>query len=925
MSTCARALGTARRLPAATLVKFGLIGSICFGIQVAVMVPLLRLGVTEAQANAVGFGLSAQCNYALSRSWTFRDRLGPAARSSPFFRQIGAFNLIVLIGLVVNSAMFKGVRAVEVPIQFAVVVAILASSTVVFLANYFGVFRGGRSRHAAPPPAHHLGEHEPAGIAFFMPAHNEAGNIRPAVDDVLGTHRDLGVPHRVIVVDDGSSDETFTVASELAEEHDVVSVIRHERNSGYGAALRTGFQAAHRTGMPLVGFFDADRQFRGEDLASLLGRLRSTGADMVVGYRKTRADSLKRRLMGRAWHWLSRRMLGFGARDVDCGYKLMRREVLDEVLPHLDGEHAAISPQLLALTTRAGFRIEEIPVNHYAREYGQQSGGGLRVAVRSLVDLVRLRAATRRMDLSGSGTGRRPSGLRRTDPVVRAVVVTASALSVAAFIYFAQQGVVLSYMDGISHLLIARRVVDGLTPGLAQLGGVWLPLPHLLMTPLVGFDDAYYSGFAGSFVSMVSYVVTGVFVYRIGWRLTGRRSAGLVAAAVFLLNPNVLYMQSVPMTELLLFACTSACIYGLLRWIQSGNYLQLVGAAIAVLLATLTRYEGWVLLFAAVTVVAYHGIRQRMGRSQIEGMLIGFLTMAAVGIAGWMAWNQLILGDWIGFQRGEYARPSNWVSGADKAVGHLPIAVETYARAVTENLTPAVAVASVIGLIAYMYRTRLSAESMPVLSLLGFFPFFVVALYAGQRPLHVEEISGDLYNVRFGLVMILPAAVFVGYLTSAVGPILAKRWLRVVPATALGCVTLATAAVTVPAGDIVTLQEPVGATSTAWTARARTASTFLRENYRGGRLLMETFGNEQVEVEARIPQDERIHEGSYRLWEPALADPRGNAIDWIYMRRSRGEDKVYRALHGSAKLQAYRQVYADQDRVIYASPRAVDD
>ena len=124
-------------------------------------------------------------------------------------------------------------------------------------------------------------------------------------------------------------------------------------------------------------------------------------------------------------------------------------------------------------------------------------------------------------------------------------------------------------MDSRSHLMIARRVIFADTPGAGQLGAVWLPLPHILMLPLVWDGWAFYSGFAGSIVMMASYVLLTVLAYKYTWHLTGRRTAAAVTATVIALNPNMLYMQSTAMTELLMFATMMGAVYGVLRWVQT--------------------------------------------------------------------------------------------------------------------------------------------------------------------------------------------------------------------------------------------------------------------------------------------------------------------------------------------------------------------
>ncbi len=160
----------------------------------------------------------------------------------------------------------------------------------------------------------------------------------------------------------------------------------------------------------------------------------------------------------------------------------------------------------------------------------------------------------------------------------------------------------LGYADSISHLQIASRTLNSPTAGFAQLGGVWLPLPHILMLPLIWFTPFYYSGFAGSAISMVSYVVACVFVYKMAFGLTRARIPALGGLAVFALNPNILYMQATPMSELLLFASMTATAYYVQQWLQTTEhdekYPYLFAAAVAAFIGCLTRYEAW-----AITIV----------------------------------------------------------------------------------------------------------------------------------------------------------------------------------------------------------------------------------------------------------------------------------------------------------------------------------
>jgi len=236
------------------------------------------------------------------------------------------------------------------------------------------------------------------GVAFFLPAFNEAANLRTIVPGIVDYFLRLGCPFTIIIVDDGSTeDDTFEAAEQLARHFPGhVLVVHHSRNKGYGAALQTGFRAALGTGHGLIGFCDADDQFEIASFGTLLAALQNRGADLAAGYRIARADSLKRRVMGRAWHWLSSLALGSkAARDVDCGFKLFTRAVLADVEPRISGRYAAVSPEILARAISAGYTMVEAGVTHKSRHLGRQTGSDLKVVIPSLTCLFQLRLTLR--------------------------------------------------------------------------------------------------------------------------------------------------------------------------------------------------------------------------------------------------------------------------------------------------------------------------------------------------------------------------------------------------------------------------------------------------------------------------------------------------------------------------------------------------
>jgi glycosyltransferase involved in cell wall biosynthesis len=213
--------------------------------------------------------------------------------------------------------------------------------------------------------------------------HNEEANIEAVVGALLRVLPAAATEWELLIVDDGSDDRTGSLADALARRDRRVRVIRHRTNRGYGAAVRAGLTAARHE---LVFFLDGDRQFNPVQIHALLARRED--ADLVVGYRRIRADSGIRGLYTWVWNALVRAVLGLRVRDVNCGFKLMRRDVV-KALP-LEASGATVSAELLTLAQRNGCRIAEVPVDHFPRQSGRPSGGRPDVIVRALVELGQL-------------------------------------------------------------------------------------------------------------------------------------------------------------------------------------------------------------------------------------------------------------------------------------------------------------------------------------------------------------------------------------------------------------------------------------------------------------------------------------------------------------------------------------------------------
>ena len=227
-------------------------------------------------------------------------------------------------------------------------------------------------------------------LSYFFPAHDEEANLEGLVAEALETLPTLAEMFEIIAVDDGSKDNTPDLADAVAAAHpDIVRVVHHPTNLGYGAALRSGFAAAR---YPLVAFTDGDRQFKVADIGRLTARLAEADApDVVVGFRIKRADPLVRTLYARAYRLANRIFFGLKITDVDCAAKLVRREALEGLRVESGG--AFFSAEMVIKLRASGRSVVEVGVPHFPRTAGSATGAKPSVVTRAVRDfwLLRLR------------------------------------------------------------------------------------------------------------------------------------------------------------------------------------------------------------------------------------------------------------------------------------------------------------------------------------------------------------------------------------------------------------------------------------------------------------------------------------------------------------------------------------------------------
>jgi glycosyltransferase involved in cell wall biosynthesis len=221
-------------------------------------------------------------------------------------------------------------------------------------------------------------------LSIVLPAHNEEENVASAVAEVSGVAQQLGMDYEIILVNDGSTDRTGEIGRDLAQRVPNFRLVEHHPNRGYGGSLKAGFAAATKD---LVAFFPADKQFVFSEIRQLLERIDE--ADVVSGYRANRQDPFIRRLNAFGWNTLIRLLFGHLCHDIDCGFKLFRREILDRVTIVSDG--AMIDTEFLAGAKARGYRIAEVPVTHLPRVAGEATGANVKVIAKAFRDLVSFR------------------------------------------------------------------------------------------------------------------------------------------------------------------------------------------------------------------------------------------------------------------------------------------------------------------------------------------------------------------------------------------------------------------------------------------------------------------------------------------------------------------------------------------------------
>lgn len=536
------------------------------------------------------------------------------------------------------------------------------------------------------------------------------------------------------------------------------------------------------------------------------------------------------------------------------------------------------------------------------------------------------------------------------------VIVIACFLSSFAIEYSFLNGWLIAYGDAQSHLNIPKRVLDSLTPGLAQLGGIWLPLPHILMFPFVKIEILYRTGLAGSIVSGIAFIVSCMYIYKLTYVLCKNKIAAFIAFLVFALNPNLLYLQTTALTESLLISFFILSSYYMVQFITvtlnnknsktvtekdtHKEFLYLIFAAFFGLCATLSRYDGWflVLFEAAIVVIVYLPvakyisvlkeekikapfliIREKLYLNKktfnkIQGSVVLFSTLAFVGILSWFVWDGMILGDPMYFTNSEYsakAQQQAWKIRNELPAFHNPgLAFQYYFFDAMSNVGVIVYTVFIIGLFVYVFKKKNLFAFLLIILLFVPFIFNVLTLFIGQSIIFLPHITPanfqwKMFNVRYGILMLPAAAIFYGLLFYYVKK-KAKLFLIVLILLQV-CLFLSGYSKVISFADGV---EGVSASKTT------DADIWITKNYDGGLVLMDDFARSINIIKSGIPMQNIIYIGNKPYWQESMKQPEKYAT-WVVIQENDAVD------HGIYQKPAIRARLYKYFKKVYTSPHVI--
>lgn len=497
-------------------------------------------------------------------------------------------------------------------------------------------------------------------------------------------------------------------------------------------------------------------------------------------------------------------------------------------------------------------------------------------------------------------------------------IFTLIVLSFSAWIISYNLGYSLAYNDAMSHLNLTRMIVDNKTPGLAQMGGVWLPANRLLSLPFIWNDFLYRSGLAGSIVSMAAYVGTVITLFFITLSLTGKKYAAYVTAIVAALNINFLYLQTTPLTEPLYIFFFTLSIYTYVLWYKTEKISYLFALAATGFLQVLTRYDGWFVVIATSFVIMLTEILAKKSRYETIGKSIVYTLPAIGGVILWLAWCALIFNNPFYFTQSEFSAKSQQEVlvkyGGLITKGNIPVSIHAYSVAVYENIGLYIITVSALGFLFIFRNYDKRGIFLTLVIAISPLIFNVITLVLGITFINVPQINWNPYNlegeqwfnVRYGSLAIPLSALLLGYIVAA------KKSYSYLAYLFLGIQIVET----LFHSPAVLKDGLIGASA----FKNQGISQAIKSNIKNDEsVLLSIAYYSPVAFKSDISLSQIIHEGTDKLWTESLSSPTLHA-DWIVLPKTNLSETPYAPL---AELKEqnwendYQLVYEDNANKLY--------
>ncbi|RFA07949.1 hypothetical protein B7R54_01010 [Subtercola boreus] len=478
----------------------------------------------------------------------------------------------------------------------------------------------------------------------------------------------------------------------------------------------------------------------------------------------------------------------------------------------------------------------------------------------------------------------------RRVPGTLVIAVLALVVGLAAVIVSTTSGLNLAYADSQSHLTISRRLFDSKAPGFTQLGTVWLPVPSLILVPFVQNLWLWHTGLAAGLLGVVCLMGTACGVYRVSARIGLGRPARIAGVLLIVANPSILYVYTTALTEPVLILCMTACFAGLAHWVTSKRNLSagemMVFTGLPAAGATLSRYEGWVLVVGGSVVVLIASWRRKREWRYAVKMVLAFAALPALAIAWWLTYNFAVYSNPLEFLNGQYSASNLQKATADAGLlaytHNAGLTLWTYNWSVLETAGLLTVVLGIAGAVVLAWRWGLSNRALLVWVMGVAYAFSLLSLFLGQTHMNNDHsLPENWWNSRYALAVIpwlaVLASVFVDSISRVPvvrGGLLALLGLSLVLQTAWWATDPARSSVIAEADGYVQLKSASGATD---------AAAYLRDHYDGGQVLMdESAAGSALLPEIGIPLVDYYNRSTGALFEEAIASP-GTHAKWVFV------------------------------------------